>query len=125
MRAKQAQAIKRGGGNDRSQISLLQPWVDVFAWCGLFSRAALAFFALLGAVLVSGLLVVKTTHQNRFTFNDLQELKDEAVELDVAWGQLLIEQSTFGVEGRIEQKAIEQLDMRVPATADIVMVGHD
>jgi len=82
-------------------------------------------FAMLGMVLASGLLVVKTTHQNRFTFNDLQELKDEAVELDVAWGQLLIEQSTFGVEGRIEQKAVEQLEMRIPETSDIVMVGHD
>ncbi len=80
---------------------------------------------LLGGVLVSGLLVVKTTHQNRFTFNDLQELKDEAVALDVAWGQLLIEQSTFGVEGRIEQKAVEQLAMRIPVTSDIVMVGHE
>ena len=91
----------------------------------MVSRSSLALFSLLAIVLVSGLLVVKTTHQNRFTFNDLQELKDEAVDLDVAWGQLLIEQSTFGVEGRIEQKAVDQLAMRVPATGDIVMVGHD
>lgn len=105
--------------------SLLAPWLEVFAWSGLLSRTSLTLFVMLGVVLVSGLLVVKTTHQNRFTFNDLQELKDEAVELDVAWGQLLIEQSTFGVEGRIEQKAVEQLEMRIPEAADIVMVGHD
>jgi len=105
--------------------SFLQSWLEVFAWAGLSSRSSLALFVLLGFVLLSGLMVVKTTHQNRFTFNDLQELKDAEVALDVAWGQLLIEQSTFGVEGRIEQKAIEQLTMRVPETNDIVMVGHD
>jgi cell division protein FtsL len=39
----------------------------------------------------------------------------------VIWGQLLIEQSTFGVDGRIEQKAVELLEMRVPAVEEIVM----
>ena len=125
MRTTRKQAVKAGAKTRASGASLFQPWLRVFAWSGLLSRSSLGLFALLGIVLVSGLLVVKTTHQNRFTFNDLQELKDEAVELDVAWGQLLIEQSTFGVEGRIEQKAVDQLDMRVPTTSDIVMVGHD
>ncbi|GAB5498053.1 MAG: hypothetical protein PsegKO_03640 [Pseudohongiellaceae bacterium] len=97
----------------------------VLHWVGLATPAAWLLFFLLALVLVSGLLVVRTTHQNRFAFNELQELKDEAVDLDVAWGQLLIEQSTFGVEGRIEQKAAAQLDMRVPDIADIVMVEND
>jgi cell division protein FtsL len=44
--------------------------------------------------------------------------------LNVEWGQLLIEQSTFGVEGRIEQKAIEQLDMHVPDVSQIVMIAQ-
>lgn len=100
-------------------------YFPVLAWAGLTARSTLGLLSLLCCVLVSGLLVVKTTHQNRFTFNELQQLKDEAVALDVAWGQLLIEQSTFGVEGRIEQKAVQQLDMRVPEISDIVMVDHD
>lgn len=98
--------------------------LNVLLWAGLLNRGSMILFGLLAMVLGSGLLVVKTTHQNRFTFNELQQLKDEAVQLDVSWGQLLIEQSTFGVEGRIEQKAVEQLDMRVPEVADIVMVKH-
>ena len=48
-----------------------------------------------------------------------------ASNLEVQWGQLLIEQSTFGVEGRIEQKAFEQLQMEVPDIANIVMVDHE
>ena len=124
MRASRLKATKaKTPRHDRA--SFLEPWLQVFVWSGMITRSSLVLFGLLAMVLVSGLLVVKTTHQNRFTFNDLQELKDEAVDLDVAWGQLLIEQSTFGVEGRIEQKAVDQLAMRVPATSDIVMVGHD
>jgi len=125
MKKSKTQTVRGKGSSRTARKSLLAPWIEVFAWSGLLSRASLMLFAMLGMVLASGLLVVKTTHQNRFTFNDLQELKDEAVELDVAWGQLLIEQSTFGVEGRIEQKAVEQLEMRIPETSDIVMVGHD
>jgi len=100
-------------------------FLRVLRWVGLTSPAVWLLFALLALVLISGLSVVRTTHQNRFAFNELQELKDEAVSLDVAWGQLLIEQSTFSVEGRIEEKAAAQLDMRVPDIADIVMVEND
>ena len=52
-------------------------------------------------------------------------LRDQANGLEVEWGQLLIEQSTFGVEGRIEQKAFGQLHMEVPDIAKIIMVGHE
>ena len=82
-------------------------------------------FLLLGTVLFSGLMVVKTTYENRFAFNELQMLREEANQLDVEWGQLLLEQSTFGLDGRIEQKAVEQLRMQVPEIDHIVMVGRD
>ena len=65
------------------------------------------------------------TYQNRFLFNELQQLRNQANSLEVQWGQLLIEQSTFGLEGRIEQKATEQLHMHVPELDRIVMVTHD
>lgn len=86
---------------------------------------SLGLYALLLVVLVSGLSVVRTTHRNRFAFNELQELKDQANHLEVEWGQMLIEQSTFGVGGRIERAAIEQLRMQVPEISSIVMVNHD
>lgn len=108
-----------------TQVKPRPEFLAVFVWVGLGNPRSALLFALLALVMMSGLSVVRTTHQNRVAFNELQEMKDQAVALDVAWGQLLIEQSTFGVEGRIEQKAVEQLDMRVPEVADIVMVGHD
>mgnify|MGYP002629448326 FL=1 len=79
----------------------------------------------LGLILTSGLSVVHTTHENRVAFNALQVMKEQANQLEVEWGQLLIEQSTFGIEGRVAQKAIEQLQMQVPEPSNIVVVSHE
>ena len=94
----------------------------VFVWLGLASGTSALLYFLLITLLVSGLMVVKTTHENRFAFNGLQVLREEANQLDVEWGQLLLEQSTFGLGGRIEQKATHELQMQVPQIIDIVMV---
>jgi cell division protein FtsL len=99
--------------------------LSVLGWAGVRTRVTFALFAALTLVLVAGLSVIATTHENRFAFNELQVLRHEANGLEVEWGQLLIEQSTFGVEGRIEQKAFEQLQMEVPDIAKIVMVNHE
>ena len=98
---------------------------SVLQWSGLIRPASLGLVMLLVAVLGSGLSIVYTTHQSRFAFNELQELKDQSNQLETEWGQLLIEQSTFGVEGRIDQKAAEQLQMQVPELSEIVMVEYD
>ncbi len=98
---------------------------SVLDWLGIGSGRSLVLYLMLAVLLASGLLVVRTTHENRFAFNELQELRDSANQLDVQWGQLLLEQSTFGVDGRIENKAIEQLNMQVPQIDNIVMVKHD
>ena len=95
----------------------------VLVWLGLASAFSALLYALLFLLLVSGLMVVKTTHENRFAFNELQVLREEANQLDVEWGQLLLEQSTFGLGGRIEQKATRELQLQVPRISDIVMVN--
>ena len=98
--------------------------LSISEWAGVGTLATFSLFVALTLVLVAGLSIVATTHKNRFAFNELQVLRDRANGLEVEWGQLLIEQSTFGVEGRIEQKAFEQLQMKVPDIAKIVMVDH-
>ena len=99
--------------------------LSIIEWLGIDCGMTLGFVLLLMLLLSSGLSVVLTTHQNRSVFNELQELKDEANELETEWGQLLIEQSTFGVEGRIEEKAASQLLMQVPDLSEIVMVTNE
>ena len=98
---------------------------SIIEWIGIGNVITLGFLVTLIFVMVSGLSVVLTAHQNRFAFNELQELKDKANELETEWGRLLIEQSTFGVEGRIEQKAVSQLRMQLPNLSEIVMVTYE
>lgn len=118
--------MKRNDQEKRQSVAVAgSRALPVLRWAGLLRARTLTLFGLLFLVLVSGLSVVRITHQNRFAFNELQEQREEAVSLNVAWGQLLLEQSTFGVEGRIEQKAVEQLQMQVPEISDIVMVNHE
>ena len=114
---------RKGSSETKSQKAVGKP--TVFMWLGINSGNTLLLYVLLAAVLGSGLLVVRTTHENRFAFNELQQLRDDANRYDVEWGQLLLEQSTFGLDGRIEQKAIEQLQMQLPDMNEIVMVERN
>lgn len=109
--------------SSRARPQSKQP--SIYQWAGMFRASTLGLCIMLAVVLVSGLSVVLKTHENRFAFNELQELKEHANSLEVEWGQLLIEQSTFGVEGKIEQKAVEQLDMQVPELSNIVMLREE
>lgn len=97
----------------------------VFSWLGLFSSANLLVTGLMLAVVVSALAVVYVSYQHRMTFHELQQLRVQSNELDVHWGQLLIEQSTFGLEGRIERRAMEELNMTFPDWSKIIMVRHE
>ncbi len=102
----------------------------VLRWAGLTSPRAGAFAAALAMVLLSGLAVVRTTHESRAAFGELQRLRERGNALEVERNRLLLERSTFAVGGRIESKAREELGMRVPAPEDIVVVdmrteGHE
>lgn len=98
---------------------------SIFEWLGVKTRSALTLIILLILIVTSGLAVVLKEHQNRTVFHELQELKDQSNELEIKWGQLLIEQSTFGVEGRVEQKAVDDLKMQLPELSEIIMVSYE
>ena len=98
---------------------------SIVDWMGINYTFALILVTLMGLTMVSGLAVGLKEHQNRTTFNELQDLKDQRNDLEVKWGQLLIAQSTFGVEGRVEQKAASDLKMQLPPTEEIVMVTYE
>ncbi|NOX08981.1 MAG: cell division protein FtsL [Gammaproteobacteria bacterium] len=73
-------------------------------------------------VLVSALAVIYVRHESRNLFSEMQRLEITRDEMNVEWGQLQIEQSTYATHGRIERFARRQLDMRVPALNSIRMV---
>ena len=108
-----------GSSSSRTEIP------SIIDCMGINNISALTLIFMMTLTMVSGIAVVLKEHQNRTAFNELQELKNKGNELEVKWGQLLIEQSTFGVEGRVEEKAINELQMQLPVPAEIVMVNYD
>ena len=110
-----------------STISIARTFTSrsIYQWVNLFSPGMTLITVLLLALLVSGISVIYTTFKNRSMLNELQQLRNQRNELQVQWGQLLIEQSTFSLDSRIERKAIEELQMIVPEFSDVVMVRYD
>ena len=74
------------------------------------------------AVAASGLFVIKAKHQSRQLFVELEALNRKRDRLQVDWGRLQIEQSTWGTHPRIEFLASEQLSLSSPIADDIIVV---
>jgi cell division protein FtsL len=72
------------------------------------------FLLLLASVFFSAVEVVIHRHGNRQLFLTLQELQSQRSDLDQEWGQLLLEQGTWGAHGRIEDVARNKLNMTLP-----------
>jgi cell division protein FtsL len=66
------------------------------------------------ALVTSAIASVYAKHEARKLFTDLQALNAERDRLEVDWGKLQIEQSTWSTYGRVEQLAREQMNMYVP-----------
>lgn len=85
-------------------------------------RPLMILLVLVMAVLVSALSVIKTAYDYRRLFNDHQILVHQWDELQIEWGQLLLEQSTWGGHGRIESEAESRLQMRVPVVEETEII---
>lgn len=70
----------------------------------------------------SAIAVAYSAHKSRLYLNDLQTLETARARLETEWGQLLLEQHTWGAYSRIGRIATEQLQMRNPASTEIIMV---
>ncbi len=66
---------------------------------------------LIVVVLSSALAVVYAKHQSRKLFVQLNELQQQRDAMNVEWGQLQLELSTWATNGRIEQVARQRLRM--------------
>jgi cell division protein FtsL len=86
-----------------------------------------SFSAVLVVLLVVGLVgsavgVAFSVHHARLRVQELQRLDEEKNNLDVEWGQLLLEQHAWGAYGRIGKLGGEQLQMVPPPPQGVVMV---
>lgn len=74
------------------------------------------------AVIASGIGVVYAKHSSRRLFVTQEALRQERDNLDIEWGRLQIEQSTWASPARIEQVAREQFKMRIPEARETVVI---
>lgn len=74
---------------------------------------------------VSATGVIYSTHKSRYLLNELRQLERQRNNLQVEWGQLLLEQSSLVAQGRIENLAIAELGMKIPTVENVVVVTGD
>lgn len=86
------------------------------------SPKTLAAAALAAAVFASAIAVVYAKHESRKLFVELQGLQKKRDAMNVEWGQLQLEQSTWATHGRIERVARKKLGMIVPSHENVVIV---
>lgn len=74
------------------------------------------------SILATAVSVVWVKHESRKLFATLQGLERTRDDLNVEWGQLQLEQSTWATDGRIETLVRKQLQMELPRADEIVVV---
>jgi cell division protein FtsL len=78
------------------------------------SKQLCFILTLLFIVLISALVVVYSTNEYRSKFNQLQSLEQRSHQLQLRWGQLVLEQASLATPARVERLAVEKLEMRLP-----------
>jgi len=77
---------------------------------------------LLLVLVVCALGLVTSQHKARKLFSELERLQARARELDVEYGKLQLEASTWGLHRRVEKIAVSALGMRTPDPRRVRMV---
>ncbi|PLY17186.1 MAG: cell division protein FtsL [Sedimenticola sp.] len=73
-------------------------------------------------VLSSAIGVVYAKYASRKYFVELKVLQAQRDAIEIEWGRLQIEQSTWGTHGRIEKIATKDLKMHIPSTAEVLVI---
>ena len=68
------------------------------------------------------LAVITSQHKARELFTQLTREQETAKQIDVEWGQLQLEQSTWAMHARVEKIAGGYLRMRVPPPERVRLV---
>jgi len=78
-----------------------------------------------GVAVICALAVITAQHKARELFTQLAREQEIAKQIDVEWGQLQLEQSTWAMHARVEKIASGYLQMRVPATDRVRLVSDE
>ena len=82
----------------------------------------LALVVLTVLVLVTAIGVVYAKYASRKHFVELQGLLAERDQIEVEWGRLQLEQSTWATNVRVDSTARKKLRMHIPAADEVVVI---
>jgi cell division protein FtsL len=74
------------------------------------------------AVVATAITCVYARHESRHQFTELQSHNVQRDALEVDWGRLQIEQSTWSTHSRVERLARTKMSMRNPSPTDMLVV---
>lgn len=77
---------------------------------------------LAACVVASGIWIVSVEHRSRQLFMETEDLNRELDRLQIDWGRLQIEQSTWGTHSRVEALARQRLALTAPRDDQLVVV---
>ena len=87
-----------------------------------FSKQLCLQIVLLLAVLFSAVAVIYVTNVHRITFSQLQVEEQEGHQLQLQWGQLLLEQASLATPARVELLAAQKLQMMLPTDKQTIIL---
>jgi cell division protein FtsL len=76
-------------------------------------------------LVLCALALVTSQNKARKLFSELAQEQDAARQIDVEWGQLQLEQSTWAMHARIERIATSRLQMHVPVSGRTRLVSGE
>ncbi len=85
-------------------------------------QSFLLVFVFAVVCVLSSIALVYTKHESRKLFVELEALTDERDGLNIEWGQLQIEQSTWAQHARIEQVAVKDLGLVRPSATEVLVI---
>ena len=86
-------------------------------------KKVVAYTVLVALVFISAMMVVFQVFEYRHDYRELSSYMRERDDLNAEWGRLLIEQQTFGATAQIGTRAVTQLRMFSPPTAETVVIS--
>lgn len=85
-------------------------------------QSSVLVFVFAVVCVLSAIALVYTKHESRKLFVELEQLTQQRDELNIEWGQLQIEQSTWAQHARIEQVASDDLSLVRPEATEIFVI---
>lgn len=71
---------------------------------------------------ICALSLVTSQYKSRKLFTELEQQQERSRQLEIEYGQLQLEQSTWAMHARVERIAVKRLQMRAPDAKQLQIV---